>query len=120
MMDKFIDAIKKELSWAEQKHPFFAHVPGWGCLDKEGVDEALQARRDYLKLQIEQGRVTGFSVLMCEMWEAEEAIHNGDYDAALKELAQCGAVVLRNMELVQKMKNSKEKRERVKGAGNEL
>jgi hypothetical protein len=38
MMDKFIDAIKKELSWKEQKHPFFAHVPGWGCPDKEGVD----------------------------------------------------------------------------------
>ena len=112
MMDKFIDAIKKELSWAEQEHPFFAHVPGWDCPDKEGVDEALQARRDNLKNEIEMGDISGFAVLMCEMWEAEEAIHNGDYDAALKELAQCGAVVLRNMELVQKMKNSKEKRER--------
>jgi hypothetical protein len=94
--------IEEEYGKACLKHPFFAHY-FCDAYVLEKSTETLCDLRSNLRKQIGLGNVSAMAVLQCEIWEAIEAYHNRDYEACLQELAQCAAVVLRNMELVEKM-----------------
>lgn len=89
--------IEDELRHAVAKHPKFC----------EGFTDDLTgmcwAEREYnIKARNAHHAPTAESVLMEEIAEAFNAYQHGDKQNALKEFAQCGAVIFRIMELVKK------------------
>lgn len=89
--------IEDELRHAVAKHPKFC----------EGFTDDLtgmtwQEREENVKARNEHNAPTAESVLMEEVAEAFNAYQHGDKQNALKEFAQCGAVIFRIMELVKK------------------
>ena len=89
--------IENELRHAVAKHPKFC----------EGFTDDLtgmmwQEREENVKTRNEHHAPTAESVLMEEVAEAFNAYQHGDKQNALKEFAQCGAVIFRIMELVKK------------------
>jgi hypothetical protein len=89
--------IEDELRHAVAKHPKFCE--GFTD-DSTGM---LWAEREYnIKARNAHHAPTAESVLMEEIAEAFNAYQHGDKKNALKEFAQCGAVIFRIMEMVQK------------------
>lgn len=89
--------IENELRHAVAKHPKFCE----GFTDD--LTGMLWAEREYnIKARNAHHAPTAESVLMEEIAEAFNAYQHGDKQNALKEFAQCGAVIFRIMELVQK------------------
>lgn len=89
--------IEDELRHAVAKHPKFC----------EGFTDDLTgmcwAEREHnIKARNAHHAPTAESVLMEEIAEAFNAYQHGDKQNALKEFAQCGAVIFRIMELVKK------------------
>lgn len=87
--------IENELRNAVAKHPKF-------CDDFSGAD--VEIVRDNLEFyrKANEGKQHADLVLLEEFYEAVEAYMNGDKKQCLKELAQCGAVIIRMMEFVKK------------------
>ena len=87
--------IETELRNAIEKHPKF-------CDDFSRAD--VEIVRDNLEFYIKANKGTQHAdlVLLKEFYEAVEAYMNGDKKQCLKELAQCGAVIIRMMEFVKK------------------
>ncbi len=89
--------IEDELRNAVAKHPKFCE----GFVDdKTGM--YWQYCEDKIKARNEDHEPTAESVLLEEVAEAFNAYQHGDKQNALKEFAQCGAVIFRIMELVKK------------------
>lgn len=89
--------IEDELRHAVAKHPKFCE--GFTD-DSTGM---YWAEREYnIKARNAHHAPTAESVLMEEIAEAFNAYQHGDKQNALKEFAQCGAVIFRIMELVKK------------------
>lgn len=89
--------IEDELRHAVAKHPKFCE--GFTD-DSTGM---LWAECEYnIKARNADHAPTAESVLMEEIAEAFNAYQHGDKQNALKEFAQCGAVIFRIMELVKK------------------
>lgn len=89
--------IEDELRHAVAKHPKFC----------EGFTDDLTgmywAEREYnIKARNAHHAPTAESVLMEEIAEAFNAYQHGDKQNALKEFSQCGAVIFRIMEHIQK------------------
>lgn len=89
--------IEDELRHAVAKHPKFC----------EGITDDLTGmcwaeRECNIKARNAHHAPTAESVLMEEVAEAFNAYQHGDKQNALKEFAQCGAVIFRIMELVKK------------------
>ncbi|MBO7325842.1 MAG: hypothetical protein J6U57_10530 [Bacteroidales bacterium] len=89
--------IEDELRHAVAKHPKFC----------EGFTDDLTgmcwAEREHkVKAHNAHHAPTAESVLMEEIAEAFNAYQHGDKQNALKEFAQCGAVIFRIMEFIQK------------------
>ena len=89
--------IEDELRHAVDKHPTFC----------EGFTDDLtgmmwQEREYNIKARNAHHAPTAESVLMEEIAEAFNAYQHGDKQNALKEFAQCGAVIFRIMEHIQK------------------
>lgn len=99
----FIGQIQDEHQKAVEKHPFFAHGMFNATYDGE-VKELLEMCRSSLKWQVENDCVDAYTLLDAEIWEAVGSWFKGDYDHCLQELAQCGAVILRMMQMVLKKK----------------
>lgn len=93
-LNSFLIAMKTELKEAEGKHPKFCDDL---CDGK--IDFGVFAK--YYKL-INDNSAThnANNILYEEVMESLEAYNKKDYKQALKELAQCGAVILRMMEFV--------------------
>lgn len=89
--------IENELRNAVAKHPKF-------CDAMVSPDSSVSwAESEYrIKLRNERGPWTADNILMEEISEAFNAYQHGDRQNALKEFAQCGAVIFRIMELVKK------------------
>lgn len=94
----FQQLILDELDKAEKKHPEFCDEFCNVDLSAERVARLLSMIRTLNY----SGLGTAKSVLEEELLEALEAYVKGDYDACLQELAQCGAVIFRMMEFVDK------------------
>ena len=89
--------IENELRNAVAKHPKF-------CDAMVSPDSSVSwAESEYrIKLRNERGPWTADNIIMEEIAEAFNAYQHGDRQNALKEFAQCGAVIFRIMELVKK------------------
>ena len=94
---EFFKMMETELVNAVAKHPKFCEgftddLTGMCWAEREHNTKARNAHH----------APTAESVLMEEIAEAFNAYQHGDKQNTLKEFAQCGAVIFRIMELVQK------------------
>lgn len=96
-----LDMIRNEHRLAVEKHPFFAHEI-IDDSDRTNAEYNLSNFRNCLRRDTENGKISSMAVLVCEVFEFVQAYSDGDLDHALVELAQCGAVIMRMMEMVEK------------------
>lgn len=105
--ETFTGMMEKELTLAKIKHPLF--VDRMICqMDIENAKTNLANFRKALLHEVENNSLAAVTVLLCEVCEFVEAYIDGDYDAALVECAQCGAVFSRIFDRVQKESEVKE------------
>lgn len=94
-LNKFIAQMKIELAEAESKHPHFA----------DGLSERSAGN---VKFNIKEMRDINAKppcmadrIILEEVFEAIEAYQKEEIVHAQQELAQCGAVILRTMEMLE-------------------
>ena len=93
----FLFFIIDEHKAACRKHPKFCDE----VIDHTSTKSWAEAEYR-IKLRNERGPWTADNILAEEMAEAFAAYEQGDKEHALQELAQCGAVILRIMETIEK------------------
>ena len=91
---------------AKEKHPYFcdALLPHREYSREqihELIDANLALARNRIEVGVRDGNVTWNELLNCELWEATEAIANGDTAAAIEELYHCVAVCLRVIDVLE-------------------
>ena len=93
-LNGYLVAIKEDLSKAEKKHPKFCDevIPPGFDFDEE--------EKRWKKWNDEAEKHYAADLFNEEFYEALNAYQQGDKAHALQELAQCGAVILRMMEVV--------------------
>lgn len=94
---KHFTAIYKELQKAEAKHPKFCDV-----MSENSLDTNLHVERTIRQLNDDSEVAAADMILYEEIAEAVAAYAQGDYEHCMQELGQCGAVVMRMMEWVEK------------------
>ena len=94
-LNKFIAQMKIEIAEAESKHPHFAD--GVSGRSRMNVSVNLEFMRE------KNGKppYMADSILSEEFFEAIEAYQKEELVHAQQELAQCGAVILRTMEMLE-------------------
>ena len=95
-LNSFLIAMKTELKEAQGKHAKFCDEL---CDSEEAWDKVAE---HYKRVNDTCETYEANLLLYEEVSEALEAYSKKDYKQALKELAQCGAVILRMMEFVKK------------------
>lgn len=96
-INKFMGMVLDELQKAVGKHPKFCDA----IIDQ--TSSKYWSEAEYrIKLRNQRGPENADNVLMEEIAEAFAAYHQGDNEHALQEFAQCGAVILRIMETIEK------------------
>lgn len=96
-INKFMGMMLDELTKAYVKHPKFCSA----VIDTTSSKSWAEAEYR-IKLRNERGPWTADNILAEEMAESFAAYEQGDKEHALQELAQCGAVILRIMETIEK------------------
>ena len=101
-LNKFIAQMKIELAEAESKHPHFA----------DGLSERYAGN---VKFNLKEMRDINAKppcmadrIILKEVFEAIEAYQKEELVHAQQELAQCGAVILRTMEMLENEIEEKE------------
>lgn len=95
-INKFMGMILEELENAEEKHPKFCDL--YSTKEPQAVRKAL----NHLREQNNTEPLEADTILYEEVAEATEAFIQGDKEHCLHELAQCGAVIMRCMEFVER------------------
>lgn len=95
---RHIDAIAQEYWAAKEKHPKFCE----SILDPESRVSWAESEFRIKARNLITKEWYADNVLMEEVAEAFAAYQQGDKEHALYELAQCGAVILRIMEKIEK------------------
>ena len=93
----FFFRIIDEHKFACRKHPKFCDA----IIDPTSSKSWTEAEYR-IKLRNQRGPGYAYNVLMEEIAEAFAAYEQGDKEHALQEFAQCGAVILRIMERIEK------------------
>ena len=94
-LNKFIAQMKIELAEAESKHPHFAD----GVSGRSRMNVSVNL--EFLREKNGKPPYMADSILSEEVFEAIEAYQKEDLVHAMLELAQCGAVILRTMEMLE-------------------
>lgn len=92
---KHIRMIEQEFTKACEKHPKFCDE--FTAFD---LETALRGEKSF-KLVNSERPYQADMILQEEVWEATVSHIKGDREHCLKELAQCGAVILRMMQYVE-------------------
>lgn len=95
----FVGSMLDELAKAEAKHPHFADRIE--CRDDNYYEHQLASTRVALAGEISVGESSACTLLLCEVQEFIVEANKGDWQAALIELAQVGAVLIRTARAVQ-------------------
>ena len=99
-LNSFLIAMKTELNEAEGKHAKF-------CDDLCDSEIDFGGCAEYYKIFNDNSATHNANLILYEeVMEAMEAYNKKDYKQAIKELAQCGAVILRMMEFVKKQSDA--------------
>lgn len=101
-LNKFIAQMKIELAEAESKHPHFAD----GVSGRSRMNVSVNL--EFLREKNGKPPYMADSILSEEFFEAIEAYQKEDLVPAMLELAQCGAVILRTMEMLENEIEEKE------------
>lgn len=96
-INKFMGMVLDELQKAEGKHPKFCDAIIDPTSSKSWAEDEYR-----IKLRNQRGPEYADNVLMEEVAEALNAYQQGDKEHALQEFAQCGAVIMRIMETIEK------------------
>lgn len=100
-----LDGVMAHYAHAREKHPYFCDhlTPAWVAPTniKEHVARSLADRRAHIKMMIGDGNLLWTHLLDCEMWEATDAIVNGDKAHTVEELCDCVAVCLRAIDVLE-------------------
>lgn len=94
---RHIEAIANEYWAAKEKHPKFCSAIIDPTTSKSWAEAEYR-----IKLRNQRGPECADNVLAEEMAEAFAAYEQGDKEHALHEFAQCGGVILRIMETIEK------------------
>ena len=95
MLNKFIAQMKIELAEAEAKHPHFAD----GLSERSAGN--VRFNLDFMRKNNGKHPYMADRIILEEVFEAIAAYQEKDLIPALLELAQCGAVILRTMEMLE-------------------
>ena len=95
MLNKFIAQMKIELAEAESKHPHFAD----GVSGRSRMNVSVNL--EFLREKNGKPPYMADSIISEEFFEAIDAYQKEELVHALLELAQCGAVILRTMEMLE-------------------
>ena len=95
---RHIEAIANEYWAAKEKHPKFCEQ----MIDDEGGFSWNQSEIAIKNRNARNGGIYADDILLEEIAEAFNAYQQGDKEHALQEFAQCGAVILRIMEKIEK------------------
>jgi NTP pyrophosphatase (non-canonical NTP hydrolase) len=101
MKPETIEKIKQHYNHAREKHPYFCDrlvvasggVPTWSY--------RLEASRKWLKEEIENGKLTAETILLCEVAEMLDAIQQNNIAQAIEEAHDCNAVLLRIVDVLE-------------------
>jgi hypothetical protein len=106
-----ISNILKHYSHAKEKHPYFCDKIAPIDLDKEdkegladyreSVKRHLSDIRSDIEVLIKKGELYWNDLVMCELWEVDEAIANGDIAHAVEELYDAIALLLRTIDVLE-------------------
>ena len=93
--------VAKHYAHAREKHPYFADIMLDSMDTPERMALHLYMDRERLKLYAKHGCVRPLDVLECEVSEVMDALAHGDNDAAVEELYDAVAVLLRTIDAIQ-------------------
>ena len=96
--------IRHHYAHAIEKHPYFCDrlLPDWPKAKiKSKVGVALQCARQRIKAGVRDRNLMWNEIADCEVWEATEAIFNRDNAAAVEELYDVIAVLLRTIDVIE-------------------
>lgn len=106
-----ISNILKHYAHAKEKHPYFCDKIAPVDLDKEdeegladyrkSVKMSLSNMRSCIEALIKECELDWNDLVLCELWEVDEAIANGDTAHAVEELYDCVAVLLRTIDVLE-------------------
>lgn len=96
-----IERLQEHYDHAKAKHPIFCDcLTHWNTPSETGGQ--LRVARNALKTATEHGNASALEeVLGCELCEFVDALANGDKDAAIEELYDSAAVVLRMIDVIE-------------------
>lgn len=97
-----LELVAAELEAAKKKHPFFA-----SALVDPYAPIAWSADEEKIKQRNSHGPWYADNIILEEVAEAFAAVERGDLALAKKELAQCAAVCIRAMEMIEEQMNRK-------------
>lgn len=90
---------------AREKHPYFCDslLPDYLLRDniKERIVRNLAFARRRIKAGVRDHNLMWNEIADCEVWEATEAMFNGDNSAAVEELYDVIAVLLRTIDVLE-------------------
>jgi hypothetical protein len=104
-----IEKIREHYEHAKQKHPYFCDglLPTQvkGSLTEEAMINSIawniQGSRARIERGMRAGNVLWNEVLNCEVWEATEAMADGNTAAAVKQCYDAIAVLLRTVDVLE-------------------
>ena len=106
-----ISNILKHYAHAKEKHPYFCDKIAPIDLDKEdkegladyrrSVKMSLSDKRSDVEVLTKNGDLDWSELVLCEMWEVNEAIADGDTARAVEECYDVIAVLLRAIDVIE-------------------
>lgn len=102
---RVVSSIERHYNHAKEKHPYFCDrlIPGRdyaGNVGKE-IENNLREIRSRIARSVESQRCEWDELLNEEVWEALEAIHDGDDKNAVEECYDAIAVLLRVIDVLE-------------------
>lgn len=99
------DRIWAHYAHAREKHPYFCDslLPDYLLRDniRERIARNLSFARRRIKVGVHDHNLMWNGIADCEVWEATEAMFNGDNAAAVEKLYDAIAVLLRTIDVLE-------------------
>ena len=99
------ERVRQHYDHAREKYPYFCDrlLPDYLLPNniKERIAKNLYFARRRIKAGVRDHNLMWNEVADCEVWEATEAIFNGDKAQAVEELYDCVAVILRTIDVLE-------------------
>ena len=97
--------ITKHYDHAREKHPYFCDKLLPDRLRRNVIQDRIDMNLEFARRRIKDGvhehDLMWNEIANCKVWEATEAIFNGDNSAAVEELYDAIAVLLRTIDVLE-------------------